>query len=140
MLAVVIFYALCWLPLHVVTLVGEQNPTIYNEQYMPVLWVFFHWLAMSNSCYNPIIYLWMSPKFRAGLQLALHKCTRRKLKSCDSEENIHEAYHSKQGHHHQQMKKVNNNLNTPLYQFRLERMDRMVSGGYILPDKIHSDT
>lgn len=62
MVTVVVFYALCWLPIHVITLVGDHNPAIYNQQHMATLWMLFHWLAMSNSSYNPIIYIWMSPK------------------------------------------------------------------------------
>lgn len=74
MITVVVFYALCWLPLHIITLVGDHDPSIYDSKHVPILWIFSHWLAMSNSCYNPIIYLWMSPKFRAGLKLFLQAC------------------------------------------------------------------
>lgn len=93
MITVVIFYALCWLPLHIITLIGDHNPAIYNNKYTPILWLCFHWLSMSNSCYNPIIYLWMSPKFRAGLRLALNSCSHRKQRNCSSEEEIYQRIH-----------------------------------------------
>lgn len=34
--------------------------------YMMQVWAFFHWLAMSHTCYNPIILCWMNTKFRSG--------------------------------------------------------------------------
>jgi hypothetical protein len=60
MATVVIFYALCWFPFHVITLVGDHDHTIYDQKFMPSVWIFSHWLAMSNSCYNPMIYIWLS--------------------------------------------------------------------------------
>lgn len=66
MITVVIIYALCWLPLHTITLVGDAHEQIYHYRYIQVIWIACHWLAMSNSCYNPIVYCWMNSKFRNG--------------------------------------------------------------------------
>ena len=33
---------------------------------MKEVWALFHWLAMSHTCYNPIILCWMNTKFRSG--------------------------------------------------------------------------
>ena len=74
MITVVIIYAICWLPLHTVTLVGDQHPEIYNSSYMNLVWISCHWLAMSNSCYNPVIYCWMNSKYRSGFKYALRWC------------------------------------------------------------------
>lgn len=43
------------------------------------LWFAFHWLAMSHSCYNPVIYCWMNTRFRAGFCTAFGRvpCVRR---------------------------------------------------------------
>jgi hypothetical protein len=43
------------------------------------LWFAFHWLAMSHSCYNPVIYCWMNTRFRAGFCTAFGRvpCLRR---------------------------------------------------------------
>lgn len=40
---------------------------------LPYLWFAFHWLAMSHSCYNPIIYCYMNARFRVGFITVLHR-------------------------------------------------------------------
>lgn len=35
-------------------------------QMLPYFWFGFHWLAMSHSCYNPIIYCYMNSSYRGG--------------------------------------------------------------------------
>lgn len=47
----------------------------FNEQwdFLPYLWFACHWLAMSHSCYNPIIYCYMNARFRSGFIQVLHQ-------------------------------------------------------------------
>jgi len=66
MITVVVIYALCWLPLHTITLTGDADPTIWSYNHMHAIWIGSHWLAMSNCCYNPFVYYWMSSNFRRG--------------------------------------------------------------------------
>lgn len=74
MIAVVIIYALCWLPLHTITLVGDRHEEIWRFKYIQVVWIVCHWLAMSNCCYNPMVYCWMNSKFRNGFKYVLRGC------------------------------------------------------------------
>ncbi|XP_060599056.1 RYamide receptor-like [Ruditapes philippinarum] len=138
MVTVVIFYALCWLPLHTITLVGDHNPTIYNNKYIPILWLGFHWLSMSNSCYNPIIYLWMSPKFRAGLRMALNSCCQKKQTKLSSDEEIYQKIQiifPRLRYEFQMEGHVNNKRNIR------QKIKDLKSGEYIFPESsIHSDT
>ena len=73
MIVVVIIYASCWLPLHVITIAGDINLFFYNLPGMNIAWTASHWLAMSNCMYNPIIYCWMNAKYRSGF-LKVFRC------------------------------------------------------------------
>ena len=74
MITVVIIYMLCWLPLHSITLIGDAHPSIYTYKYIQTVWISCHWLAMSNCCYNPMVYCWMNMRFRTGFKLVFRWC------------------------------------------------------------------
>ena len=76
MMTVVGIYATCWLPIHLITIIGDTKPAIWEHQSMRYIWLSAHWLAMSSCMYNPIIYLKMSDKFQSGYKLMLHKFRR----------------------------------------------------------------
>ncbi|XP_054166956.1 RYamide receptor-like [Oppia nitens] len=67
MMLCVLSYALCWLPLNTITLIGDQMPDIWTHRYIILIWICSHWLAMSHSSYNPIIIFTMNAKFRLSL-------------------------------------------------------------------------
>ena len=73
MLTVVIIYALCWLPLHTVTIIGDRKPDIWEFRHIRVIWIGCHWLAMSSCCYNPFVYCWMNSTFRHGFSY-VYRC------------------------------------------------------------------
>lgn len=140
MITVVVFYALCWLPLHTITIIGDNNPDIYNRKYVPILWLCFHWLSMSNSCYNPIIYLWMSPKFRAGLRLTVKNCTKRKQNTCSSEDEMYQKIHM-------MFPRLQLDLHADARRTQAEaerlkpcHLGGLIAGDYMLRGSIHSDT
>ena len=37
------------------------------------IYAMFHWLAMSHTCYNPVILCWMNTKFRSGFCSVAYK-------------------------------------------------------------------
>ncbi|XP_033739930.1 RYamide receptor-like [Pecten maximus] len=71
-IVVVIAYLLSWLPLHVITIVGDLDQSVFNSQYVHMMWLISHWLAFSNSGVNPVIYYWMNSKFRQNALFCLH--------------------------------------------------------------------
>jgi hypothetical protein len=68
LITVVINYFLSWLPLHVITIVGDVNPTIYDSMSVHMIWVGAHVLAFSNSATNSMIYFWRNQSFRTAFQ------------------------------------------------------------------------
>ncbi|XP_040568588.1 tachykinin-like peptides receptor 99D [Lepeophtheirus salmonis] len=64
LITVVILFGLAWLPLQVYSVANTVYPKINNYKFINILWFCAHWLAMSNSCYNPFIYLLCHEKFK----------------------------------------------------------------------------
>ena len=67
MIIVVVIYAVCWLPLHVLTICLDAYPSLYTFSHIQQLWVTCHFIAMSSLCYNPFVYFYMSSKFSDAL-------------------------------------------------------------------------
>uniref|UniRef100_A0A034WSP6 Neuropeptide Y receptor n=1 Tax=Bactrocera dorsalis TaxID=27457 RepID=A0A034WSP6_BACDO len=72
MVMVVIVFTMCWLPFNVlVILLNDDAFKIWEP--LPYFWFAFHWLAMSHSCYNPIIYCYMNARFRGGFLQIIYR-------------------------------------------------------------------
>lgn len=71
LITIVTFFGLCWLPLHSFILVMEiTNMDRWADsdlqKVLGHLYFVAHWLAMSNSFVNPIIYGFMNDNFRVS--------------------------------------------------------------------------
>ncbi|XP_046455555.1 RYamide receptor-like isoform X1 [Daphnia pulex] len=64
MIIVVFFFAFCWLPFNLLQIIGDQYPGIWTWSKINFVAFACHWLAMSHSAYNPIIYCCFNSKFR----------------------------------------------------------------------------
>ncbi|XP_062616536.1 neuropeptide Y receptor type 5-like [Saccostrea cucullata] len=76
LVTIVTFFGLCWLPLHTFILVIEVTnmDKQADDNLIKVLGhIYFvaHWLAMSNSFVNPLIYSFMNENFRYDLRTLL---------------------------------------------------------------------
>uniref|UniRef100_K1QS29 Neuropeptide FF receptor 2 n=1 Tax=Magallana gigas TaxID=29159 RepID=K1QS29_MAGGI len=76
LITIVTFFGLCWLPLHSFILVMEiTNMDRWADsdlqKVLGHLYFVAHWLAMSNSFVNPIIYGFMNDNFRYDLRALL---------------------------------------------------------------------
>lgn len=72
LIAMVALFGMCWLPLnmtHVLTFaLGES----FNRwRYFTVFFLFVHVLAMSQTCYNPLLYAWFNENFRKEFKAVL---------------------------------------------------------------------
>lgn len=50
-----------------------SNEAVADWPLLPYVWFAFHWLAMSHSCYNPVIYCYMNARFRSGFRHIWHR-------------------------------------------------------------------
>ena len=79
LVVVVTLFAICWLPLHAFILLIDFRPdlteyeTVSQKHFFVIVYSAVHWLAMSNSCVNPIIYGFLHDSFRVRY-IADHCC------------------------------------------------------------------
>jgi len=72
LVVVVVLFGVCWLPLHAFMLVIDFNPQLTDyktpaqKRFFIALYYCVHWLAMSNSFVNPIIYGFLNDSFRVS--------------------------------------------------------------------------
>ncbi|XP_031622005.1 uncharacterized protein LOC116340015 isoform X2 [Contarinia nasturtii] len=73
LVVVVLMFAICYLPVHTLNIVRY---TIEQEQttIVAILSLISHWLCYANSAVNPLIYNFMSGKFRREFVSALERC------------------------------------------------------------------
>lgn len=64
----VIAFALTWLPFNALIVIGDVNPNIWEYQNIMYIWFITHYLAMCHTITNPLIYIWMNNRFRAGFR------------------------------------------------------------------------
>ncbi|XP_075216762.1 RYamide receptor-like [Lycorma delicatula] len=85
MLTVVVVFTVCWLPFNMLLILHDKYQTeLQNWQHMPYFWFACHWLAMSHTCYNPVIYCWMNSRFRAGFCAALGRVPNASLRRANT--------------------------------------------------------
>ncbi|XP_038109359.1 orexin receptor type 2 isoform X2 [Culex quinquefasciatus] len=73
LVAVVLMFAGCYFPVHMLN-VARYTFDIGQSDIVAVLSLFSHWLCYANSAVNPVIYNFMSGKFRREFKNALEKC------------------------------------------------------------------
>ncbi|XP_062561572.1 neuropeptide SIFamide receptor-like isoform X2 [Armigeres subalbatus] len=73
LVAVVVMFASCYFPVHMLN-VARYTFDIGQSDVVAVLSLFSHWLCYANSAINPVIYNFMSGKFRREFKNTLEKC------------------------------------------------------------------
>jgi len=64
----VIAFALTWLPFNALIVIGDMHPDIWENPNIMYIWFITHYLAMCHTITNPLIYIWMNNRFRAGFK------------------------------------------------------------------------
>jgi len=88
LLIVVCIFSVCWLPWQTYMVGIHIYPEINEYRYINIIFFCCHWLAMSNSCYNPFIYGVYSEKFRKEFadRLPCLRCLKAKPKGDRTEQ------------------------------------------------------
>jgi hypothetical protein len=69
LIAMVVIFAICWLPLNIVHMVEEFHRA--ELSHYKVLFLSTHVIAMSSTIYNPFLYSWLNDNFRKEFQQIL---------------------------------------------------------------------
>ena len=62
-IAVVIVFAICWLPYHMYFIFTYHFKEVTRMPLIQHVYLGFYWLAMSNSMINPFVYYWMNSRY-----------------------------------------------------------------------------
>lgn len=71
LIAMVAVFGLSWLPLNVVNVLNDFYINTSEWKMYNVLFFIAHSVAMSSTCYNPILYAWLNDNFRKEFKLVL---------------------------------------------------------------------
>uniref|UniRef100_A0A0M3HXS3 G_PROTEIN_RECEP_F1_2 domain-containing protein n=1 Tax=Ascaris lumbricoides TaxID=6252 RepID=A0A0M3HXS3_ASCLU len=113
MLAIVVaVFSLCWFPLETYLLLNEIQPQINEWRYINVLFFCCHWLAMSNSCLNPIIYGVYNNKYKREYRRVFMRLRCNKMEECNDDGDFSTS-----------------NRETPKLEIETATSTRMISGG-----------
>lgn len=74
--ALVSVFIITWLPLHILTIIGDVEPSIYDDMNIHMMWLAFHWVALSNSGTGCVILISMSATYRDEFKFVVSKVTR----------------------------------------------------------------
>ncbi|XP_077991370.1 orexin receptor type 2-like [Glandiceps talaboti] len=96
LIVVVILFAICYFPLHILNILRqfplfEVNHSERDSFHVPFLVA--HWLAFANSAVNPIVYNFLSAKFRKEFKAAFTCCLCMVRKKRRSRRKRHGGYH-----------------------------------------------
>ncbi|PRD34173.1 UNVERIFIED_CONTAM: TkR86C [Trichonephila clavipes] len=70
LIAIVVLFGVCWLPYHIYFLYVYHHQEAIVSDYIQHVYLAIYWLAMSNSCYNPIVYYWMNSRIMSKAKTA----------------------------------------------------------------------
>jgi len=71
LVAMVVIFAGCWMPLNCVHLLMEFHEPFNTKSYSSTVFFIAHVIAMSSTIYNPFLYAWLNDNFRKEFYLIL---------------------------------------------------------------------
>ncbi|KAL8620583.1 hypothetical protein ACOMHN_063646 [Nucella lapillus] len=71
LIAMVVIFMCCWMPLNVTLLVREYQVSVESWYYFTFVFFIAHVIAMSSTIYNPFLYAWMNDNFKKEFKTIL---------------------------------------------------------------------
>jgi len=110
---VLVAFVVSWFPIQTFSLVTFLFPSVRMLEYRSIGYniyyggyFFFHWLSVSHSCLNPLIYCFMCASFKSDLNKLICRGRRRRTKSSSNKEATCTSIY---GHTHNESTRTNTN-------------------------------
>ncbi|KAF6209074.1 hypothetical protein GE061_014817 [Apolygus lucorum] len=71
LIAMVTIFGVSWLPLNFINLYNDLNENFAHWHYYQLFFFVGHAIAMSSTCYNPVLYAWLNDNFRKEFKQVL---------------------------------------------------------------------
>lgn len=84
LVAVMLVFTVCWAPINFYHLLTDLHPNRVTFRYNGTAFFVCHWIAVSSSCINPILYCWMNQSFRSEIKkhVTCLRCALTKRSNC----------------------------------------------------------
>lgn len=76
LIAIVLFFSVCWLPWNLFALMLEFNPNMIPGRHIKLYDLLLKIFAMSSACINPFLYGWLNGNFRKELNVIVKRQVR----------------------------------------------------------------
>lgn len=86
LIAVVVVFAVCWMPLNLYHILTDLHPNTKTFQYDSLAFFVCLWVAVSSTCINPFLYCWINPHFRSRIMKKKNCCRQKEKPGGESEE------------------------------------------------------
>lgn len=91
LIAMVLIFGLCWLPLNCVNIFYDFNEQSEPGTYYNLFFFIVHVIAMSSTCYNPFLYSWLNENFRKEFKLVLPGFHGHGERRCNGNETVQDS-------------------------------------------------
>ncbi|XP_061185194.1 G-protein coupled receptor 83-like [Saccostrea echinata] len=86
LIAVVVVFAVCWMPLNLYHVLTDLHPNTVTFKYDSLAFFICLWVAVSSTCINPFLYCWINPRFRNKIVSKKSCCYKKAEVAVTSEE------------------------------------------------------
>nr|CDS32297.1 Peptide (Tachykinin-like) G protein-coupled receptor [Hymenolepis microstoma] len=92
LIAMVVIFIICWIPLNCLWLVSDLGWYDFSEwRYFTLIFFICHLFAMSSAVYNPLLYTWLNENFRNEFVQIVPTCIMRSIKIRPSSKDIYKV-------------------------------------------------
>lgn len=117
----VVIFALCWAPINIGNIIRDNYPVLVDNRNFPIIFLATHLIAVSATCWNPILYGFMNKNFQREFLMVLPFASRSSLELSLSTNLLRKG--SEMSSRRSTSRRSRNSLKAENYQKSNERVD-----------------